>query len=192
MPKQNLVIYVARRTPYLSTITDFVNETTLGHAVGKFVLGYRIYTVYTISIRLGLDCLYGGLDSVHFVINRVYCDTMTTVGMTHFYSYQIHSVRLFFFFFFRLFSHQGSPQRIFRIQLLLSSVSSSVTSTSVRSSFTTSINLLFGLLRFLFPGNSILSTLLPIYPSSFLSTCPYHLSPPLVFSLQTVPPVLSL
>ena len=44
------------------------------------------------------------------------------------------------------------------------------------SSFTTSINLLFGLPRFLFPGNSIFSILLPIYPSSFLSTCPYHLS----------------
>ena len=44
------------------------------------------------------------------------------------------------------------------------------------SSFTTSINLLFGLPRFLFPGNSILSILLPIYPSSFLRRCPYHLS----------------
>ena len=45
---------------------------------------------------------------------------------------------------------------------------------------------------FLFPGSSILTTLLPIYPSSFLRTCPNHLSLPLVFSLQTVPPVLSL
>ena len=74
------------------------------------------------------------------------------------------------------FSHQGSPQRIFLLQLFLSSVSSSVTSTSAMSSFTTSINLLFGLPRFLFPGNSILSILLPIYPSSFLRRCPYHLS----------------
>ena len=74
------------------------------------------------------------------------------------------------------FSHQGSPQRIFNLQLLLSSASSSFTSTSAMSSFTTSINLLFGLPRFLFPGNSIFSILLPIYPSSFLSTCPYHLS----------------
>ena len=90
------------------------------------------------------------------------------------------------------FSHQGSPQRIFHLQLLLSSVSSSVILTSAMSSFTTSINLLFGLPRFLFPGNSILSILLPIYPSSFLSTCPYHLVWTLVFSLQTVPPVLSL
>ena len=55
------------------------------------------------------------------------------------------------------FSHQGSPQRIFLLQLFLSTVSSSVTSTSAMSSFTTSINLLFGLPRFLFPGNSILS-----------------------------------
>ena len=57
------------------------------------------------------------------------------------------------------FSHQGSPQRIFNLQLLLSSASSSFTSTSAMSSFTTSINLLFGLPRFLFPGNSILSIL---------------------------------
>ena len=49
------------------------------------------------------------------------------------------------------FSHQGSPQRIFFLQFLLSNVSSSVTSTSAMSSFTTSINLLFGLPRFLFP-----------------------------------------
>ena len=75
------------------------------------------------------------------------------------------------------FSHQGSPQRIFHLQLLLSSVSSSVTPTSAMSSFTTPINLLFGLPRFVFPGNSILSIILPIYPSSFLSTCPHHLSP---------------
>ena len=74
------------------------------------------------------------------------------------------------------FSHQGSPQRIFFLQLFLSTVSSSVTSTSAMSSFTTSINLLFGFPRFLFPGNSILSILLPIYPSSFLRRCPYHLS----------------
>ena len=74
------------------------------------------------------------------------------------------------------FSHQGSPQRIFLLQLFLSTVSSSVTSTSAMSSFTTSINLLFGLPRFLFPGNSILSILLPTYPSSFLRRCPYHLS----------------
>ena len=74
------------------------------------------------------------------------------------------------------FSHQWSSQRIFLLQLCLSTVSSSITSTSAMSSFTTSINLLFGLPRFLFPGNSILSILLPIYPSSFLCRCPYHLS----------------
>ena len=44
--------------------------------------------------------------------------------------------------------------------------------------------ILSGLPRFLFPGNSILGILLPIYPSSFLCTCPYHLSLPLVFSLS--------
>ena len=52
------------------------------------------------------------------------------------------------------FSHQGLPQRSFHLQLLLSCVSSSVTSTSATSSFTTLLNLLFGLPRFLFPGNS--------------------------------------
>ena len=85
------------------------------------------------------------------------------------------------------FSHQGSPQRIFLLQLFLSSVSSSVTSTSAMSSFTTSINLLFGLSRFLFPGNSILSILLPIYPSSFLRRCPYHLSLASRFFSQNFP-----
>ena len=74
------------------------------------------------------------------------------------------------------FFHQGSPQRIVHLQLLLSSASSSVTSTSAMSSFTISINLIFGLPRFLFPGNSIISILLSIHPSSFLRTCPYHLS----------------
>ena len=33
-----------------------------------------------------------------------------------------------------------------------------------------------GLPRFLFPGSSIISILLPIYPSSFLRRCPYHLN----------------
>ena len=44
------------------------------------------------------------------------------------------------------------------------------------SSFTTSINLLVGLPCFLFPGNSIISVILPIYPLSFHRTCPYHTS----------------
>ena len=74
------------------------------------------------------------------------------------------------------FAHQGSPQRIFLLRMFLSTVSSSVTSTSAMSSFTTSINLLFGIPRFLFPCNSILSIILPIYTSSFLRRCPYHLS----------------
>ena len=52
---------------------------------------------------------------------------------------------------------------------------------------------LVGLPRFLFPGISILSILLPIHSSSFLRTCPYHLiSTASRVSLQTVPPVLSL
>ena len=73
------------------------------------------------------------------------------------------------------FSHQESPQRIFLLQLFLSTVSSSVTSTSALSSFTTSITLLFGLPRFPFPGSSILSILPPIYLSLFLRRCLYNL-----------------
>ena len=43
------------------------------------------------------------------------------------------------------------------------------------SSFTTSTNLLFVLPRFLFPGNSLLSILVPTCLSSFIRTCPHHL-----------------
>ena len=41
---------------------------------------------------------------------------------------------------------------------------------------TASINLLLGLPHFLFPGSSILSIVLQIYPTYFLLTCPNHLS----------------
>ncbi|KAF7644357.1 hypothetical protein LDENG_00223490, partial [Lucifuga dentata] len=44
------------------------------------------------------------------------------------------------------------------------------------SSFTTSINLLFGLPLGLLPGSSNLSILLPICSLSLLCTCPNHLS----------------
>ena len=50
--------------------------------------------------------------------------------------------------------------------------------TSSISFFTTSKNLLFGLLLFLFPGNSISIIFLPTYSWSLLMTCPYHLSLP--------------
>ncbi|KAF7648837.1 hypothetical protein LDENG_00151040, partial [Lucifuga dentata] len=62
----------------------------------------------------------------------------------------------FFFFSFRL-SLQGSPQRIICLHLTLSSASSSLTPTNFMSSFTTSINLLFGLPLGLLPGSSNLS-----------------------------------
>ena len=97
------------------------------------------------------------------------------LGISEFPHYFFFFFVFFFFFLFRL-SHHGSPQRIFYLQLFLPSVSSSVTTTSAMSSFTTSINLFYGLPRFLFPDNSIISILLPICPSSFLRTCPYHLS----------------
>ena len=74
------------------------------------------------------------------------------------------------------FPHQGSPQRIFHLQLFLSSVSSSVPSTAAMSSVTTSKNLLFGLPRFLFPGSSILSIRLVIYPLYTLHTFTFTLA----------------
>ena len=62
-------------------------------------------------------------------------------------------------------------------------------------SLITSINLLLGLLRFVFSGSSILSILLPIFQyTHHLSSVHVHTTSvlPLVFSLQTFPPVLSL
>ncbi|KAF7653156.1 hypothetical protein LDENG_00086470, partial [Lucifuga dentata] len=82
---------------------------------------------------------------------------------------------VFFFFSFWL-SLQGSPQRIICLHLTLSSASSSLTPTNFMSSFTTSINLLFGLPLGLLPGSSNLSILLPICSLSLLCTCPNHLS----------------
>ena len=75
---------------------------------------------------------------------------------------------------------------------VLFSMSFSLGPTSPISSFITSKNLLFGLPLFLFPGNSISITLLPIYSWSLLMTCRYRLSlPSLIFipnrSTLTVP-----
>ena len=72
-------------------------------------------------------------------------------------------------------SHQGSPQRIFHLHLVLSSTSSSITSTTTMSSLTASINLLNR------PYPFLLSQFHPlhpssIYPSHFLHVCPNHRS----------------
>ena len=64
-------------------------------------------------------------------------------------------------------SHQGSPQRIFLLQLFLSTASSSVTSTSAMSYFTTSINLFLA-----FPVSSFLA----IPSSASFSQYTHHLS----------------
>ena len=73
------------------------------------------------------------------------------------------------------FSRQGLPQRIFHLHSVLSSASSSVTSTTAMSSLTASVIVLLDLYRFLaVPSSASFSP--PIYPSSFLQTCPYHLS----------------
>ena len=77
--------------------------------------------------------------------------------------------------FFRLL-RQGPQQLFFHLHLFLTSASSSVTSATAISSLTASRSLLVGLPRFLFPGSSHLSILLPIYPSYFLHTCINHLS----------------
>nr|XP_057943069.1 uncharacterized protein LOC131138282 isoform X1 [Doryrhamphus excisus] len=67
---------------------------------------------------------------------------------------------------------QGSPQQINLLHPTLSSTSVSLTPTTLMSSLTTSINVLFGLPLRLLPG----SILLPIYSLSVLWTCPNHLS----------------
>ena len=88
-------------------------------------------------------------------------------------------------------AHQGSRHRIFHLQSVISSASSSVTSITAMSSLTASIYLILGLPRFLFTVSSRLSILLPIYPSSFLAQVSKTTSVlPVVFSLQTVPAAL--
>ena len=71
------------------------------------------------------------------------------------------------------FSGQVSPQQIFHPHYFCGPIfcillPSYVTFAPAMSSLTSSINLLSGLPRFLFPGSAILSILLSIYPSSFL------------------------
>ncbi|KAM8867112.1 uncharacterized protein ACB058_005233 [Synchiropus picturatus] len=60
------------------------------------------------------------------------------------------------------FSLQGWPQQIILLHLTLSSASSSLKPPNLMSSFTTSINLLFGLPLHLLPGSSNLNIFLPI------------------------------
>ena len=83
---------------------------------------------------------------------------------------------------------QGHPAS-FRLHWVLSSTSSSVTSATAMSSFTTSLNLLLCLPGFLFPVNSILIPISHHLSSVHVQTTSVLL---LVFSLQTVPLVLSL
>lgn len=69
-------------------------------------------------------------------------------------------------------SLQGSPQRNSGLHITLSSASSSLTPVTFMFSFTTSINLLFGLL----PGSLKLRILLPISSLFLLWTCLNNLS----------------
>ena len=75
------------------------------------------------------------------------------------------------------FSRPRSPQPIFHIHSVISAASSSVISAPAMSSLSRRIHTHpFRPSRFRLPGDSILSILLPICPSSFLRTCPNHLS----------------
>ena len=75
------------------------------------------------------------------------------------------------------FSRQvSSTQRIVHRHSFICSDVCSVTLATAMSSLVASIRLLVFLPRFLFPGSSIFSILLPICPSSFLRTWPNHLS----------------
>ena len=103
-------------------------------------------------------------------------------SVTHFHSSTNHSV----FFFLSAFPFRGSKQQIICLHLTPSSASSSLTPTNFMSSFTTSINLLFGLPLGLLSGSSNLIILLLIYihyPSSV------HVKPSqsgLLLSLQNI------
>ena len=75
-------------------------------------------------------------------------------------------------------------QQIICLHLTPSSKSSSLTTNNFKSSFSPSINLLFGLSLDLLIGSSNLVILLPIYSLSLLWTCPNHLS---LVSLSLLP-----
>ena len=80
------------------------------------------------------------------------------------------------FFFFFIFSHfyVGSMCLVTRLHLGRSCASSPDNPLSDKSFLVLSSHLRFGLPLLLFPGTSIPVTLLPMYSSSLLETCPYH------------------
>ena len=83
---------------------------------------------------------------------------------------------LLYVIFFRLLPSMVATAD-FHFHVVLPSASSSVTSSTAMHSHR--LHIFVHPVRpshFLFPGSSILSILLPIYPSSFLRTCPNHLS----------------
>ena len=79
-------------------------------------------------------------------------------------------------FFFFIFSHfyVGSMCLVRRLHLGRSCASSPDNPLSDKSFLMLSNHLRYGLPLLLFPGTSILTTLLPTYSSSLLETCPYH------------------
>ena len=92
-------------------------------------------------------------------------------GLCYQMLFQAKAQMSYFFFSLRLFPFQGLPQRITAFHFNLFFVSSTLTPTTCMSSFTASINLLFGLPLRLLPGSSISSILLPMSPLSLLCTC---------------------
>ena len=73
------------------------------------------------------------------------------------------------------FPFSGVATANHRFHFNLFFVSSTLTPTTCMSSFTASINLLFGRPLGLLPGSSV-SSLLPMSPLSLLCTCPSHLN----------------
>ena len=130
-------------------------------------------------------CLMTIMSNIHWGTENISLGnlrTRTMVRMNLKYSEALFNLCKFFFFSFRLFPSIRGGHSISSSSKPLCSTSVFFAPTSSISSFTTSTNLLFGLVLLLFPGNSISIIFLPTYSWSLLMTCPYHLSlPSLIF-----------
>ena len=100
------------------------------------------------------------------------------------------TIYLLFLIFSRFYV--GSMCLMRRLHLARSCVSSLDNYLSDKSFLMLPNHLLFGLPLLLFPGTSIAITLLPMYSSSLLSTCPYHFNLLSCTFLDISPPSLSL
>ena len=129
-------------------------------------------------------CLMTIMSNIHWGTENISLGnlrTRTMVRMNLKYSEALFNLCKFFFS-FQLFPSIRGGHSISSSSKPLCSTSVFFAPTSSISSFTTSTNLLFGLVLLLFPGNSISIIFLPTYSWSLLMTCPYHLSlPSLIF-----------